>query len=90
MIGTDGQTEIATPRAPDGANCELTMKLLFLYNIYFMAVSLPLEDSGADAAHGVGLTPQAVLGHVILQLRPDIHQQQHSNLEHMINHGLYH
>ena len=69
MIRTDGP---ATPRAPDGANCELTMKLLFLYNIYFMAVSLPLEDSGADAAHGVGLTPQAVLGHVILQ-----HPQPH-------------
>lgn len=30
------------------------------------------------------------IGHVILQLRPDIHQQQHSNLEHIINDALYH
>ena len=35
-------------------------------------LSLPLEDPGADAAHGVGLTPQTVLGHVILQ-----HPQPH-------------
>ena len=38
-----------------------------------MAVSFPLQDPGADAAHGVRLTPQAVFGHVVLQ-----HPQPHS------------
>ena len=65
------------PRLACLHNCLLCYSQRTL-NIYFMAVSLPLEDSGADAAHGVGLTPQAVLGHVILQhpqphgLNPDI------------------
>ena len=52
-----------------------------------MAVSLPLEDPGADAAHGVGLTPQTVLGHVILQ-HPQPHSLAPDNVIIMMSHNI--